>query len=199
MLRGKMAFLKQFQPILSRRSLLLVRSGGISFSTTAGNPSFWEHKMRVRFEQMDIDKDGVFSDKDIRRLTDKLVKFSGNPETYSLYYDTVSSVWSYGFLKGENGEATVEQFVEGMKSFIALPDAEERVTSFCDTLFRLADKNGDDLVSYEEMRDFLNNTTEMSQEMIDMLILQTDTNSDGLIQLSEYRQSLLNFFFKETK
>ena len=150
--------------------------------------------MKIRFASMDVDKNGRVNDDDIAVLAKKFVEYrKKGKEDEKRYFDTLMSVYSYG-TRGAEG-ANEEQFVEGMKEFVAQPDARQRVNAFAAMLFELIDVNKNGVTTFDEHLQFHKAcNTKMDEELLKRIFNDADTNGDGVIQLSELEESLAKFF-----
>ena len=153
----------------------------------------WITKMKMRFIQIDTDKNGLINDDDIAAVAKKMAEYRKRGEdAKQQYYKMLHDIYSFA-IQGKD-DVTADQFIEGMKRFVTQPDVKERIKTFADTTFEVIDVNGDGLISYDEMRQFGKEVGSMSDEMVDMIFRQTDINQDGVITPAENEETLFKFF-----
>ena len=156
------------------------------------NPA-WVKKMKARFAALDVDKNGVINDADVALLAKNLAGYRKEGEdAEKRYFEILKSVWSYGIGEGGQG-ANQDEFVQGMKQFVTQPDARERVNAYAAMVFGVidADKNG--VIDFDEFTQFHKASTNMTDELIKKLFADADTNGDGVIQASEFEESVAKF------
>ena len=153
----------------------------------------WITKMKMRFIQIDADKNGLVNDDDIAAIAKKMAEYRKRGEDCKQhYYKILHGIYSFG-IQGKD-DVTPDQFVEGMKKFVIQPDVKERIKTFADSTFEVVDVNGDGLISYDELRQFGKEVGNMSDEMVDKIFSQTDINQDGVITPAENEETLFKFF-----
>ena len=90
-------------------------------------------------------------------------------------------------LSGE--EVDKETFAQEMKQFVSRSDVKERVKEFSNMIFGVIDANNDGVISYNEFCQFYK-AMNASQELIDTLFKQADTNKDGVIDLWRHKKAI---------
>lgn len=156
------------------------------------NPA-WIKKMKMRFTQIDTDKNGLVNDDDIALIAKKMAEYrKRGRDAEQRYYKMLHDIYSFA-IQGKE-DVTPDQFVEGMKTFVIQHDVKERIKTFADYTFEVIDVNGDGLISYDEMRQFGKEVGNMSDEMVDMVFRQTDINQNGVITPAENEETLFKFF-----
>lgn len=151
--------------------------------------------MKARFASMDMDKNGRVDEEDIKILAKKLAGYrKEGKEAEKRYFDTFSSVLSYGIQGGIDG-ANEEEFVKGMKKFVTQPDARERVNAYAAVVFEVVDEDRNGVLSLNEFLQFHRaSNTKFDEELVKRIFEDADTNGDGVIQPDEFEESLVRFF-----
>ena len=160
-------------------------------STYTESPG-WIKKMKDRFAALDVDKNGVIDQEDVKYLASKLAAYRNRGEDATKrYFTTFNAVF------GVQGSINVDEFVSGMKEFVKKPDAEERAHGIADTVFEIIDEDGNGVVSYEEYYRFHKASSNMSEDMIKHFFATVDKNGDGVLQRSEFRESTVKLLMSE--
>ena len=177
------------QPLSLLVTCFFVKRMAASFTDNPG----WIKKMKMRFTQIDTDKNGLVNDDDIALIAKKMAEYrKRGRDAEQRYYKMLHDIYSFA-IQGKE-DVTPDQFVEGMKSFVIQHDVKERIKTFADYTFEVIDVNGDGLISYDEMRQFGKEVGNMSDEMVDMVFRQTDINQNGVITPAENEETLFKFF-----
>ena len=154
------------------------------------NPA-WIKKMKARFAALDVDKNGVVDKDDVALLAKNLAAYrKEDEEAEKRYFDTLNSVWSFGI----RGGVREDEFVEGMKKFVTQADARERVNAYGKMVFEVVDEDKNGVLSLDEFLHFHKAAaTNIQEEQIKRSFYDADTNGDGVIQLSEFQESIAKF------
>ena len=144
---------------------------------------------------MDVDKNGRVDKDDIALLAKNLAEYrKQGKEAEKRYFDTLWTVWSYGIKELAQG-VDEDEFVQGMKEFVTRPDAREHVNAYATMIFQLVDADKNGVLSLDEFLQFHRaSNTRIEEDKIKRTFKDADTNGDGLIQLSEFEDSLVKFF-----
>ena len=163
-------------------------------ATSITESPVWVNIMKIRFASMDVDKNGRVDDEDISILAKKFAEYrKKGKEDEKRYFDTLMSIYSYG-TRGAKG-ANEEEFVEGMKEFVAQPDARQRVNAYAAILLELIDVNKNGGTTFDEHLQFHKAcNTKMDEELLKRLFNDADTDGDGVIQPSEFEETLAKCF-----
>ena len=92
--------------------------------------------------------------------------------------------------KNSNGTIDYDEFVEMMVR-------REEVDKIDDIAqaFKVFDKDGDGLISAEEIRITMNNLgEELTEEEVKAMLAEADVNGDGLIDFTEFKRIMVNSF-----
>ena len=163
-------------------------------ATSITESPVWINKMKIRFASMDVDKNGRVNVDDISILAKKFAGYrKEGKEDEKRYFDALMLVYSYA-TRGAEG-TNEEEFVEGMKEFVAQSDARQRVNGFAAMLFEVMDTDKNGVISFDEFMGFHKaSNTKLDEELLKGIFMDADTNRDGVIQPSELEESLAKFF-----
>lgn len=158
------------------------------------NPA-WINNMKELFASLDSDKDHRVCPDDIATMAKKLAKYRNlGKEGEKRCFDTLNAILSYAF-QGRAEGASEEEFVQGMKALFALPDARERVSAFATLLFELVDTDKNGVISLDEFIEFHKaSDSRIDEELQKRVFNEADTNGDGVIQPSEWEQTMFKFY-----
>ena len=155
----------------------------------------WVNRMRAYFVSIDADKNRRVSNDDMAITAKKLAEHrKEGKEAEKRYFDTLKSIVSYG-IQGRADGVNEDEFVEGMKKFVALPDARERMHAYAVVAFGVVDykKKGkltlDDYLQFHKASD-----TQFDEEMLKRVFKEADTDGNGLIDQKDFEASLVKFF-----
>ena len=150
----------------------------------------WIQRMKMRFDLLDADKNGILGNADIALVAKNIATYRNEgPDAEKHYFKTLQSIT----LAEEQG-VTEKEFIEQAKKFVSQPDAKEHVKELADMVFEVVDANKDGVISYEEYSHFYK-AFDASQEMIDTFFKAADTNEDGVVDPLETQQSYMKYFF----
>ena len=151
-------------------------------------------RMKTRFEQLDVDKSGFITDKDLKLLAESFVihkKAAGDAIDH--YYKIIYNIWGCGL--GDRGKpVNKDEFAENMKKLLEKPDYKKRVNDYADLVFDVVDTDSDGVITYEEMSHFMKTSAHMSDDMVDLFFKDADISKDGKIQHWEYEVMHEKFF-----
>ena len=149
----------------------------------------WIKKMKIRFNSMDLDKDGIANENDIiqvaRSVSAKLANAS--PEVEQEVFEKLKKSTAYGVVAVNPNGVNVDEYIEGMKKFANLPDAKERINELADITFALVDTDKNGVLSFEELYEYGTKVLMMEEDMVRLSFELMDLNKDGVIDLEEFR------------
>ena len=157
------------------------------------NPS-WVRNMKELFASWDSDKDGRVRPEDITTMAKKLAMYGNlGKEGEKRCFDTLNDILSFAF-QGRSEGANEEEFVQGMKALPAQPDARKRVCDFAAMLFELIDTDRNGVISLDEFIAFHKaSDSKIDEELQRRVFNEADTNGDGVIQPSEWEETMCKF------
>ena len=181
---------KRLLTLVSSSNLLRVFQTQVRMTTSFTNSPGWIQRMKMRFDLLDADNNGILGNADIALVAKNIATYrneGSNAEKH--YFKILQSVT----LAEEQG-VTEKEFIEQAKKFVSQPDAKEHVKKLADMVFEVVDANKDGVISYEEYSHFYR-AFNARQEMIDAFFKAADTNGDGVIDPSETQESYSKYFF----
>ena len=151
-------------------------------------------RMKTRFEQLDVDKSGFITDKDLKLLAKSFVMHKkATGDAIDHYYKIIHNIWGCGL--GDGGKpVNKDEFADNMKKLLEKPDYKRRVNDYANLVFDVVDTDNDGVITYEEMSRFMKTIAHMSDEMVDLFFKEADISKDGKIQYWEYEQMHEKFF-----
>ena len=159
----------------------------------------WINRMKIRFNSMDLDKDGISNENDIiqvaRSVSAKLANAS--PEVEREMFEKMKKSTAYGVVAVNPNGVNVDGYIEGMKKFANLPDAKERINELANITFGLVDTNKDGVLSLEELYEYGRNVLMMEEDMYELVFEVMDLNKDGVIDLEEFRTMLEKMYLSD--
>ena len=168
-------------------------------ATLADSP-VWINKMKTRFNSLDLNKDGIADENDvlqIARITAKHAQVSSDDE--QKFLEKLKRSSAYGIIAVNPNGVTVDEYVEGMKKFVNLPDAKERMNELADIIFSLVDinpKNGG--ISFEEFFEHMR-MIKMEENMIKLIFEVSNLNKDDVIDPEELRTMFRRLYLTEER
>ena len=176
--------------LVSSSTLLRVLPTQVRMATSFTDSPAWIQRMKMRFDLLDIDNNGILGNADIALVAKNIATYRNeSPDAEKYYFKTLQSVT----LAEEQG-VTKKEFIEQAKKFVSQPDAKERVKELADMVFEVIDANKNGVISYEEYSQVYK-AFNASQEMIDTYFKAADRNGDGFIDPSETQESYMKYFF----
>ena len=159
----------------------------------------WINRMKIRFNSMDLDKDGISNENDIiqvaRSVSAKLADAS--PEVEREMFEKMKKSTAYGVVAVNPNGVNVDEYIEGMKKFSNLPDAKERINELANITFGLVDTNKDGVLSLEELYEYGRNVLMMEEDMYGLVFEVMDLNKDGVIDFEEFRTMLEKMYLSD--
>jgi Ca2+-binding EF-hand superfamily protein len=156
----------------------------------------WSQKMKLRFTQLDRNRNGAIDDGDFKDLARQVAEYGSIP--YDKAYKIITELWGQGL--GEKTKVTPDEFAENMKAFVQRPDARERAVLYADMMFDTMytrEVAGHAMgLTYGTVYMFLKEVINMSDEMISTVFDKTDANKDNVISREEHEAGLMNLLFK---
>ena len=113
----------------------------------------WIKKMKMRFDFLDADKNGIINQDDEALIAKNIATYRKEGEDAEKNYRKILRTANSFSLSGKR-EVDEETFVQEMKKFVSQPDAKERVKELADMIFSLIDGNNDGVISYNEFCQF---------------------------------------------
>ena len=93
--------------------------------------------------------------------------------------------------KNSNGTIDYEEFVEMMVK----TEDEDEVVDDITQAFKVFDRDGDGLISADEIRQTMNNLgEELTEAEVKAMVAEADDNGDGLIDFTEFTRLMKNSF-----
>ena len=152
----------------------------------------WIKKMKMRFDLLDVDKNGVLDNADIVLLAKRMAAYRNEgPDAEHNYVESIRTIIS-PFIEKEG--INEKEFIENARKFVSQPDAKAHVREFAKKMFEIVDANKDGIISKDEFTQFYR-ALNASQEMIDRSFKAADTNEDGVIDCSELQETYVKFIF----
>ena len=151
-------------------------------------------RMKTRFEQLDVDKSGFITDKDLKLLAESFVMHKkATGDAIDRYYKIIHNIWGCGL--GDGGKpVNKDEFADNMKKLFEKPDYKRRVNDYANLVFDVVDTDSSGVITYEEMSHFMKTIAHMSDEMVDLFFKDADISKDGKIQHWEYERMHEKFF-----
>ena len=163
--------------------------------------SAWLRNMKLVFSQLDFNKDGVVDDRDVTQLAKYIAEHKGEsgPEAEQKYFKMLkqSYIPCVPLVDHPNG-VTADEYVEGMKKFVNLPDAKERLKEGADLLFDLMDTNKNGVITQAETCAFGRNVLKMDKDIGQLMHKNQDLNKDGVISNNELYMMVEKFYMSDT-
>ena len=157
-----------------------------TLSTFTDSP-VWVGKMKTGFSSLDLNKDGFADDRDVAQIAKSIAKYkTEDPAFEQECYEQLKKSTCYGIVaKG----VTADEYVEGMKKFVSLPDAKERIKQTADMIFSVIDVNQDGVITFEELSNYGKTVALMDDDMVDLIDVYeaSDLNKDGVVDPDEFR------------
>ena len=152
----------------------------------------WIKKMKMRFDLLDADKNGVLDNADIVLVAKRMAAYRNEgPDAERNYVESIRTMISPFFEKEGINE---KEFIENARKFVSQPDAEAHVREFAKKVFEIIDANKAGVISKDEFTQFYR-ALNASQELIDRSLKVADANEDGFIDRSDLQETFVNFIF----
>ena len=171
-------------------------SGRYRTMATFTDSPVWINRMKMRFNSMDLDKDGISNENDVvqvaRSVSAKLANAS--PEVERELFEKLKKSTAYGVVAVNPNGVNVDEYIEGMKEFANLLDAKDRINELADIIFGLVDTDKDSVLSFEELFEYGRNVAMMDEDMVRLMFEVSDLNKDGVIDPEEFRTMIRRMY-----
>lgn len=143
-----------------------------------------EEKLRDAFELFDEDKDGELTAEEIQ----KIMNLHGIFPTEEELTEMIEKVD-----RNSNGTIDYEEFLQMMLGISKVNEEEEE--DDIKQAFKIFDKDGDGLITAEEIRLTMTGLgEELSESELTAMLTEADLNGDGFIDFSEFSNLMKNQF-----
>ena len=147
----------------------------------------WVNKVKAHFYTLDRNNDGICDENDLLQSAKFMAEDEKvEPEVEQEYYQTLKRFLGYGVVAVNPKGVTANEYIEGMKQLVNLPDAKERARKSAEMFFPLMDSNKDGVISFDELFAYVRRVYKMKEDMIELIYKSSDLNNDGVIDLDEF-------------